>query len=167
MIDSVLIKSIKACENMNDRQIAAIQKHCVEVNFKKDDKLFTEGDAAEYMWNVIDGQVDLRFEMPDPKQTSSAQTVSSVEVGELDEEAKVLGWSCFVPPFKMRLSAYCVSARCKIVKIKKDDLLTLFNEDVEMGYKFLTYLVTVVGYRFHQFQDHVARNMGEDLMSGW
>ena len=37
----------------------------------------------------------------------------------------------------------------------------------DMGYKFMSYIVTVVGYRFHQFQDEVAKRRGEYLMSGW
>ena len=116
------------------------------------------------MWFVVAGQVDLRFEMPDRRATSEEMTVSSVEVKQKDPEAKTLGWSCFVPPYKMRLSAYCVTRRCEVVRIKKEALLGLFNKDPLMGYKFMSYMITVVGYRFHQFQDHVARNMGEDLI---
>ena len=67
----------------------------------------------------------------------------------------------------MRLSAYCAADRTKIVRISKESLLRLFDEDFKMGYVFLTYLIKVVGYRFHQFQDVVAKNMGESLMCGW
>ena len=67
----------------------------------------------------------------------------------------------------MRLSAYCVTKGCKIIRINKTALLDLFGKDPIMGYKFMSYMITVVGYRFQQFQDHVAKNMGEDLMSGW
>jgi len=167
MISAELLGSMKAFKDMSDAQRAAIQKHCEEVQYKRGDKLFTEGDEATHMWNVIEGQVDLRFEMPDRRPTSGEMTVSSVEVKETEPEAKTLGWSCFVPPYKMRLSAYCVTKTCKIVRIKKTALLDLFDKDPLMGYKFMAYMITVVGYRFHQFQNHVAKNMGEDLMSGW
>ena len=84
-----------------------------------------------------------------------------------EAEAKTLGWSCFVPPYKMRLSAYVVTDTCRIVRVAKNDLLRLFNDDPLMGYRFMSYMITVVGYRFHQFQAYVAKNLGEDLISGW
>ncbi|MBU3915528.1 Crp/Fnr family transcriptional regulator [bacterium] len=167
MINTEMLRLIKAFEGMNDKQFATIQKHCEELNYEKGDKLFTEGDSASHLWNVIKGQVDLRFEMPDKRKTSSDHTIASVDVGKGGAESMVLGWSCFIPPFKMRLSAYCMTNTCTIVKIPKEALLQLFAKDSLMGYKFMSYMMTVVGYRFQQFQDHVAKNMGEDLMSGW
>ncbi len=162
-----LLKSIGAFEEMSDQQLVAIQERCEELDFRKDEKLFSEGDDAQYVWNVIEGRVDLRFETPDKRPTSQMQTISSIEVDDKNPEAKVIGWSCFVPPYKMRLSAYCVTDACKIVRIKKDALINLFKEDPLMGYRFYSYMITVVGTRFHQFQDHIAKNLGEDLMSGW
>ena len=94
-------------------------------------------------------------------------TVHSVEIEDKAPEAKVLGLSCFVPPYKMRLSAYCVTDTCNIIRVPKTDLLKMFEQDPGMGYFFMSYMIQVVGFRFHQFQDHVARNMGEDLMFGW
>jgi CRP-like cAMP-binding protein len=167
MIQAELVKSLEAFKNLNDQQIAAIQEHCEILEYQKEDKLFAEGDDATHLWIVNQGVVDLRFEMPDSRPTSSKQTVSNVDVKHQDPEAKVLGWSCFIPPYKMRLSAYCVTDTAKIIRIEKTRLIALFDRDPDIGYRFLSYLITVVGYRFHQFQDQVAKNMGEDLMSGW
>ncbi len=167
MINTETLKLMKAFESMNNEQLAAIQVHCEELRFEKDEILFTEGDTAGHFWNVIEGQVDLRFEMPDKRSTTSNQTIASIEVEKGDTETMVLGWSCFIPPYKMRLSASCMTNSCKIIRIPKEALLQLFEGDSLMGYKFMSYMITVVGYRFQQFQDHVAKNLGEDLMSGW
>jgi hypothetical protein len=94
-------------------------------------------------------------------------TVNSIEVENEEPEAKVLGWSCFVPPYKMRFSAYCVTKYCKIVRVMKSDLLQFFNDDALMGCLFMSYMITVVGFRFHQFQNYISKNLGEDLMFGW
>ena len=165
MIDLEILERIEAFKDMNDDQLTAIQSFCELVNYQRGDKLFTEGDDATQLWFVVDGQEDLRFEMPDGRATSSELTISTVKVQEA--AAKPLGWSCFVPPHKMRLSAYCTSRHCKIVRIEKDALVRIFDKDRDMGYKFMSYLVTVVGYRFQQFQDEVAKHQGEYLMSGW
>lgn len=167
MIPTELIKAIEAFKNLKAKQLASIQQHCELIEYQQGDKLFAEGDDATQLWIVIQGLVHLRFEMPDGRPSTTDHTVSAVDVTHQDPEAKVLGWSCFIPPYKMRLSAYCVTEKAKIVRIKKQRLLELFEAEPEIGYRFLSYLITVVGYRFHQFQDHVAKHMGEDMMSGW
>ena len=167
MIEVNVLQQLKPFQGMNEDHLKRLQANCEEVVFHKGDKLFTQNDDALHLWVVRDGNVDLRFELPDRRITSPDMTVNSVEVAEKVPEAKVLGWSCFVPPYKMRLSAYCVTNTCNIVRVLKSDLLQLFSQDFQMGYLFMTYMIQVVGFRFHQFQDHVARNMGEDLMFGW
>jgi CRP-like cAMP-binding protein len=167
MIDIELLKDLQPFKNMNKNHLRALQPKCEELTFRKGDKLFTQNDSAEHLWIVREGCVDLRFEMPDRRPTSADMTVAEIEVKEKEPEAKVLGWSCFVPPYKMRLSAYCITDSCHIVRVLKPDLLKMFDDDPHMGYLFMSYMIQVVGFRFHQFQDHVAKNMGEDLMFGW
>lgn len=167
MVDLQMIKSVKAFNSLTDKQLELLHEDFELLEYEAGDKLFTEGDDAEHLWIIIKGQVDLRFEMPDKRPTSSDHTVSNIDVHEQQPESKVLGWSCFVPPYKMRLSAYCVTPTCSVVRIGKEKLFEIFDEHPEVGYKILSYIITVVGFRFHQFQDHVAQHLGEDLMSGW
>jgi len=162
-----VLENIEAFSGLTDEQLSKLQHICEEIEFQRDDKLFTEGDPAMHLWQVAEGQVDLRFEMPDRRPTTNRQTVSSMDVKRKNPLAQTLGWSCFVPPFKMRLSAYCVTRTCRILRFRKEDLLRLFESDPLMGYRFMSYMITVVGYRFHQFQDAVAKTMGEAMMSGW
>jgi CRP-like cAMP-binding protein len=160
------LRNIAAFKGMTEGQLEALRTRCSEVEFELGQKLFTEGDTATDLWIVADGRVDLRFELPG-RETSADHTVSSVQERRRTTEANYLGWSSFVPPHKMRLSAYCVSPTCTVLKIGKDDLLELFEKDAKMGYTFMTFLVKVVGFRFQQFQNEVAKNIGEDLMAGW
>jgi CRP-like cAMP-binding protein len=162
-----VLEKVEAFSDFIDEQLSKLQNLCEELEFQRDDKLFTEGDPAMHLWQVVEGEVDLRFEMPDKRQTTNRQTVSSVEVKHKDPVAQTLRWSCFVPPYKMRLSAYCVTRKCRIIRFRKEDLLRLFESDPLMGYRFMSYMITVVGYRFHEFQDVVAKTMGESMLSGW
>lgn len=167
MLEISVLRQLKPFQGMNEDQLKKLQVKCEETVFQKGERLFAQNDEARHLWIVREGNVDLRFELPDHRNTSPDMTVRSVEVQIKKPEAKVLGWSCFVPPYRMRLSAYCVTNTCSIVRVLKSDLLELFSQDSHMGYVFMSYMIQVVGYRFHQFQDHVARNMGEDLMFGW
>lgn len=161
------LKNVEAFKGLDETQLEAVRPLSEELNFYFADRLFKEGDKALHLWHVTDGKVDLRFEMPDARSTTPEQTVSSIEVEKQDPEAKTLGWSCFVPPHEMRLSAYVTTDTCRVIRVKKSDLLTLFDADPLMGYRFMLYMISVVGYRFQQFQDYVAKNLGEDMISGW
>ncbi len=162
-----LFEKIEAFNDLSVTQKATVMNLCEEVVFSENERLFAEGDPATHLWLVVDGRVDLRFEMPDKRSTTHEQTVSSVKVKPQKPVARTLGWSCFVPPYQMRLSAYCVTRTCRIVRIPKQDLLKNFEDDPSMGYRFMSYMVTVVGYRFHQFQDVVAKTMGDRMLTGW
>lgn len=114
---------------------------------------------------MTDGRVDLRFELPGNRPTSDENTISSFVAD--DDKKRILGWSCFVPPFKMMLSAYCITRTCSVLKIPKKDMLALFDHDPLMGYRVLSYLIRVVGFRFQQFQEELTRHKGHDIMHSW
>jgi CRP-like cAMP-binding protein len=155
----------KAFKDLSDDQLKAIQDFCVIEEFDRGARLFKEGDAANHVWVVTSGKVDLRFELPGNRPTTDETTISTLEAE--DDEKRTLGWSCFVPPYKMMLSAYCVTRTCSVIKIVKEDLIALFEKDPVMGYRVMSYLVKVVGFRFQQFQDELAKQKGHDIMHSW
>jgi hypothetical protein len=54
-----------------------------------------------------------------------------------------------------------------VVKIDAVKLNNLMSADTAMGYKIMRYLVQVVGFRFKQMQDQVARFIGINMMNSW
>jgi hypothetical protein len=109
---------------------------------------------------MIDGEIDTRFDLPG-RPTSKSNTIATIT------KFQAFGWSCFVPPNKYTLSAYCSTETCKVITIEKNRLESLFKKDTSIGYIFMSHLVNVVGLRFQQFQDGVAKHRGEDIISGW
>ncbi len=165
MITLKELDSVQAFKDLTDAQLEALQKFCVKEDFKRGDRLFKEGEPADHLWIVTDGKVDLRFELPGNRQTSDENTISSLE-GE-DDKKRTLGWSCFVPPYRMMLSAYCNTRSCSVIKIAKKDMLDLYEKDTSMGYQIMSYLIKVLGYRFQQFQDELVKHKGHDIMHSW
>lgn len=159
------LDKVQAFKKLSDEQLTAIQQFCVKQEFKRGDRLFKEGDPADHLWLVIDGKVDLRFELPGHRPTSDETTISSFEAD--DQKKRMLGWSCFIPPYKMMLSAYCVDRTCSVVKLPKQSLLDLFDADPLMGYQVMSYLLKVVGFRFQQCQDELAKCKGHGILNSW
>jgi hypothetical protein len=67
----------------------------------------------------------------------------------------------------MMLSAYCVNRTCRIIRIRKEELLQLFEDDPVIGYRFLTFMIAVLGYRFIQLEETVAKMIGHGMITGW
>jgi len=155
-INYLTLEKAEAFKGFSEGQLAKLGNLCTEVAFSENERLFSAGDPATHLWMVTEGRVDLRFELPEKRGAATEQTVSAVEVTSLKPMAEILGWSCFVPPNQMRLSAYCATPACRIIRIPKDKLIEIFEDDPLMGYRFMSYMVRVVGYRFHQFQELFA-----------
>ena len=165
MVNLETLRSLEMFKDLSKEQLEVLQKHAYIEHYAREQRLFKEGDPAQQLWINTEGRIDLRFEIPGQKTTTNDQTVQSFQARPL--EAKVLGWSCFVPPYKMRLSAYCVSDSCTVIKFDREDLFKLFDRDTDMGYKILTFMIKVVGYRFHEFQEELAKHIGEEIINAW
>ncbi len=165
MVTLEMIEELSIFEGFEKAELEKILEICDIEEYQKGNRLFCEGDAAKEMWIVKDGEIQLRFEMPDSKPSTDDHAMSS-HYNEIPE-SQVFGWSCFIPPYKMSLSAYCVSRRCQVVKIKSSKLKNLMSADPVIGFKIMAYLVQVVGYRYKQMQEEVVKFIGINMMNSW
>lgn len=92
--NSESFRMIEAFKNLTDDHRSRVMPLCEELVFHEGDRLFAEGDPAQHVWFVIDGQVGLRFELPDRRRTTTEHTLSSEEASRQDAEAKK--WSGLV-----------------------------------------------------------------------
>lgn len=159
------VERLDIFKGFTDEELGKILEISSTQTCQNTERLFREGDDAREMWIVMDGSVELRFEMPDARPCTQENTISSHNRGI--PQSQVFGWSCFIPPHKMRLSAYCTSRRCQVLKVNAAKLTLLFDACPEIGYKTMGYLVQVLGYRFKQMQDEVAKFMGINMMNSW
>ena len=165
MVTLTTLEEMHIFKDFNSDQLNKILELCILETFQQDQMLFTEGEAAQDMWIVIDGRVELRFEMPNANATTKDNMISTHH-NEI-QESQVFGWSCFIPPYKMRLSAYCASRRCQVVKINAEKLNKLMGSDTDIGFKIMGYIVHVLGYRFKQMQEEVVKFLGINMMNSW
>lgn len=144
------LRSVEVFKGLIDGQLAGFKDHCREMEFRQNEKLFSEGDDATCLWIVNEGRVDLRFDLPD-RSTSTKSTISSIS------EFKTFGWSSLVAPHKYRLSAYCATKSCKVVQIEREQLFKRFKQDSKTGYRVMSNLVEIIGQRFRRLQDSASK----------
>jgi signal-transduction protein with cAMP-binding, CBS, and nucleotidyltransferase domain len=164
MITSDFLKKVDVFNDLNENQLKIIQENCQTAEFKKGDKIFGAGEDPLYLWVVLTGEVDLHWEIPGRSLSRSLSLEKSISTLT---EASTFGWSSLVPPHKYRLSAYCASDTCTVVKIAREKLTALFDNEAAIGYKVMTGLLSVVGARFLDFQDEVAQLRGSDIINQW
>jgi len=145
------LRRVEVFKGLLDSQLAGFEDHCREMEFRQNDKLFSEGDDAAFLWMVKEGRVDLRFDLPD-RSTSTKNTISPIS------EFMTFGWSSLVAPHKYRLSAYCATQSCKVIQIEKENLIKLFKQDSKTGYLVMSNLVEIIGQRFRQLQDAASKH---------
>ena len=145
MIELDFLKNVRVFNGLNDEQLNKILSGCKEKEYKYNNRLFKEGDKAQYIWMVNEGQVDIRFELPG-RDTSPVTTLYT------ETPRKTFGWSSFVPPYEYILSAYCSSPRCRVAQIDKEFLFKIFKSDPDTGYILMSNLAGVMSLRFHDIQ---------------
>jgi len=143
------LEKVDIFKELDRDQLKAVSKGRREKQYLYGDRLFAEGENADRIWLVIDGQVDLRFDLPG-RPTSEENTIFSITTFQ------TLGWSSFVPPFKYALSAYSATKNCKILQIDKDHLLQCFEKDPRMGLKFMTNVAEITSGHFDQLQESAS-----------
>jgi len=144
------LQSAEVFKGLNDSQLSGFQDHCREMEFRQNEKLFSDGDDASCLWIVNEGRVDLRFDLPE-RSTSTKNTISSIS------EFETFGWSSLVAPHKYRLSAYCATKSCKVVQIEREQLVKLFKQDSKTGYLVMSNLLEIIGQRFRQLQNSASK----------
>jgi CRP-like cAMP-binding protein len=160
MLSLDFLETVEAFQNISDDQLLALKQCGQKAVLKKGEMLFTEGEESEAVWIVMEGKVGLKYDLP-------RSTVSIRNSVSFISEPQVFGWSCFVPPYKYRMSAYCTTRTCEAFKMNKEQLIQLFADDAEIGYSIMTYLTTIVGVHFDRFQDELAKRMGDEIISKW
>ncbi len=141
MIDREFLNKVSIFAGLNEDQLDKVKDCCIENAFRQGDRLFTEGDTADRQWIVVEGQIDLRFDLPG-RPTSVSNTISSIS------PAEPFGWTSLVARNRYVLSAYCSTRQCRVVTVERNTLLRLFEEDTDMGFRVMTNLANLIGERF-------------------
>lgn len=140
-----ILSQAEAFRALSDPETDQIASFSTIRKLEKGQRLFKEGSHASSLWVVSSGEIDVRFELP-ARQTTEAQTISTLS------ETGILGWSSLIPPYRYKLSAYCVSESCELIEINGDELVEHLKKNPELGYRVLYAMIRVVGNRFEHLQ---------------
>ncbi len=145
IVEMDFLKQVSIFKGLSVEQLALIQEGCIAEEYKDGERVFKEGEDADRIWIVTEGQVDIRFDLPG-RDTSRESTIYSEKV------TKSFGWSSFVPPYRYILSGYCAGSSCKLLRLDKGYLTKVFEKDAVMGYAVMSNMAGTISTRFYNMQ---------------
>ncbi len=114
--------------------------------------LFNQGDPADYLYLVLEGEVIIEYKPEDGP---------SIVVARVRSEG-VVGWSSALGSPKYTSSAVC-SRECQMLRVLGKDLRTLCENHPETGALVLERLAVVVAERIRNTHDQVRTLLGQGL----
>ncbi len=157
MSDLVFLASVEVCRDLTAEELSRLTACCRPDSRLAEELIGREGDEANDLFFLKEGEIELRFEMPG-RETGPEMAISRVKPGD------TFGWSALVPPHRYTLSSYCASTRCAFYRLDRQELLRLFDDHPRIGYIFMRNLTLVIAKRFLALQDDLARMHGYDLL---
>jgi CRP-like cAMP-binding protein len=114
--------------------------------------LFEQGAPAEHLYLVVDGEVHIQYKPDD----GPLLTVARVQANG------VVGWSAALGSPFYTSSAEC-SEDCNLLRVRGEDLRTLYKEHPDTGRKILGRLAAVIAERLRNTHHHVVELLEQGL----
>jgi len=135
------VSVFKDCAGQDLERLASV---CEKITIKGGDRIFEAGRAAEYLYIVAEGCVELRFNVIHYNDVSQIT---------LDRKCKgeAFGWSALTEPHEYTLSAFAAKDS-ELLRIKGTDIERLCRESQNLGYAVMKNIAHIIGQRFALIQ---------------
>ena len=134
---------------LSSKQAQRLDRLAKRVRFKKSAVLFSAGEAAEDLYVVLEGAVELRMPVPGwwGIQTPH-EKMTTARPGE------IVGWSALAEPYVYSLTAIA-SERCSAARFEASALRGLMSADPELGNLVQAQALSVVSRRLDALAEAV------------
>lgn len=147
-----IFSQLSLFKELNDEQGEMLRPLFTPVDGYIDSVLFEQGDPAEYLYLVIEGEVTIRFKPED----GPPLVVTRVKPGG------IVGWSAALGSDSYTSGAVC-SAYCQLLRVRGEDLRSLCRLYPETGILVLEYLAGVIAQRLKNTHEHVMELLKQGL----
>jgi CRP-like cAMP-binding protein len=130
-------------EGMDSNQRVLLQEFFVVCQCADDEIIFGQGEHAEYLYVVIEGEVAIRFKPDDAPEL----VVNHIKAGE------VFGWSAAFGSGTYTSGAVCTKPS-KLLRVRGTHLKMLRENYPETGILILERLAAIVVKRMETSEDH-------------
>ena len=150
-----LLKQSRIFEGLGEDELQQITKISQLAKFNKGERIFNFGDAAEHLFIVKEGEIELRFQV-------TYQNLSHEVCLERKCRGEPLGWSALTEPYRYTLSAYSVTSS-ELLQMGHKELIELCESDNHLGYVLMRNIARLIARRFMLTQEKLIREIQQVL----
>jgi CRP-like cAMP-binding protein len=134
---NLALESVPWLEELSPEYIQMLENiaHLSTVDSQK--YLFQEGDAEDYLYILIDGQVEIEMRVPEQEK---------IKVHTADP-FDIVGWSSVTPVIRQRTASALASKSCKFIAIDAAKLRELCEANHDIGFIILCHIANIVATR--------------------
>jgi CRP-like cAMP-binding protein len=143
-MDANVFPNLFLFQDLHPKHLTLLQPLFIPCEFTADSVLFDQGDPAENLFAVVNGEVVVNFKPED----GPIIVVARVQPGS------IVGWSAALGSRRYTSSAVC-TIYTQLLRVRGDDLRRLCLQHPDTGSVFLDRLATVIAERLHSTHDLV------------
>lgn len=174
MLNKAQLANFEIFSSLNPDKLEAIAQTGDLKKFKENDVIFREDEAADRLYGVLDGEVELSIVFKDKILKAvplkdikyEEENLSKIEVLERPivvdsiSVGEVFGWSSAVSPGMRTATARCTEPST-VVSIPGTRLKTICDKDPALGYVIMGKLSEVISRRLQKRTDTLVEAWGQ------
>jgi CRP-like cAMP-binding protein len=118
------LKIIPLFLDFNKDQLARLSEISEVIEFEPGDVPVEEGQALDYLYILVDGEMQLEVYVP------TYGNMETARLGPLD----IFGWSSMTPVVRQRTGTTSAVTHCRAIRIMGKQLYALCEEDHDIGF---------------------------------
>ncbi len=170
MLEKGLLTEFKVFSDIPQDKLEEIVQLCDILEFKSQEVIFNQDEAAKNLYGVLDGKVELSIMFKEKILKTDIQYEESILSRSEDVErqivvdivgpTEVFGWSSMVRPDLLTSTASC-SIPTRIFSIRAANLKAMFEQNPALGYVFMEKLAEIISQRLQKRTDKLIEAWGE------
>lgn len=150
MVTSATLAQSGLFEGLTPAQLDAFADIAEEITVAAKKTIFEEGDAAEKLYVLLEGKINLHTQLSSrPEQLS---------IAVLTQPGQLVGWSGFLEEARYTAGATC-QADSRLLAFDGAAFMSLLESDAELGFLMLRRITNVISSRLRNIQRFVLKTL--------
>ncbi len=143
-MDIKILKKVQFFDTLTDEELKEVMSASQKEDFKKDEKIFSEGDKGDKLYVILSGEIRISKNIPGIGE----EALSVLHPGSYFGEMALIE---DVP----RSADAIIHEDASLMSVSKGDLEKLMEKNVEVGNKILWKFVGTLSHRLRETNDKI------------
>lgn len=143
-----LLEQIEIFADLDRERLQRISTLCTERHYEPGDVIFHENTNSDELYLILQGEVEIQVD-PQILGISADASPGPATIARLRRDQS-FGEIALVDEGIRSASARCAAPGTRLLVIRRDDLISLCEEDCEMGYRLMRNVAADLAFKIRQ-----------------